>query len=54
MENIRDIDKNKFKLIQLDEKIHDTKFETKAIGYFGDALRRFSRNKSSVVAFIIL
>ena len=54
MENIRDIDKSKFKLIQLDEKIHDTKFETKAIGYFGDALRRFSRNKSSVVAFIIL
>ena len=54
MENINNIDKTKFEFVQLDEKIHDTKFETKAIGYFGDALRRFSRNKSSVVAFIIL
>ncbi|MDD3999425.1 MAG: ABC transporter permease [Bacilli bacterium] len=43
-----------FEFTQLDEKIFDKKFETQAVGYFGDALRRFSRNKSSVIAFIIL
>lgn len=43
-----------FQFIQMDEKIHDKKFETKAVGYLGDAIRRFSRNKTSVVAFVIL
>jgi len=43
-----------FEFTQLDERIFDKKFETKAIGYFGDAIRRFVRNKSSVVAFAIL
>jgi oligopeptide transport system permease protein len=43
-----------FEFTQLDEKIFDKKFETKAVGYFGDALRRFVKNKSSVIAFIIL
>lgn len=54
MENLKHIDRSRFEFVQMDESIHDTKFETKAIGYFGDALRRFSRNKSSVVAFFIL
>lgn len=48
------IDQSRFEFVQMDESIHDTKFETKAIGYFGDALRRFSRNTSSVIAFFIL
>ncbi len=46
--------KDSFEFVQMNEKIFDKKFDTKAIGYFGDALRRFAKNKSSVVAFIIL
>ena len=34
--------------------IHDQKFETKAVGYFGDAWNRFKKNKSSVVAGIVI
>jgi len=30
--------------------LHDEKFDTKAVGYFGDAWNRFKKNKSSVVA----
>lgn len=52
-ENMK-IDKKDFEFVQMNEKIFDKKFETKAIGYFGDALRRFSKNKSSIVAFVIL
>src|SRR5690554_1239448 len=54
MEDFKNISKDKFEFVQMDEKIFDKKFETKAVGYFGDALRRFSRNKSSVMGFIIL
>lgn len=43
-----------FEFVQLDERIHDTKFETKPVGYFRDAIRRFRKNKSSVVAFCLL
>lgn len=43
-----------FKLIQVDEKIHDQKFETKPTTFFKDCLRRFVKNKSSVVATFIL
>ena len=49
------IPKEKFKLVNHGERISDKKFETKAIGYFGDAMNRFKKNKSSVIAaFIIL
>lgn len=48
------LQKEDFEFIQMNEKIFDKKFETKAVGYFGDALRRFRRNKTSVVAFVIL
>jgi len=34
--------------------LHDTKFDTKAIGYFGDAWNRFKKNKSSVVAACVI
>ncbi|HOA79307.1 MAG TPA: ABC transporter permease [Bacilli bacterium] len=54
MKDCKHIDTNKFEFIQMDTKIFDKKFETKAIGYFGDALRRFVRNKSSVMGFVIL
>lgn len=43
-----------FKLVQVDAKIHDLKFETKPTTFFKDAMRRFAKNKSSVVGAIIL
>ena len=43
-----------FEFTQINTEIHDAKFKTKAVGYFGDAFRRFCKNKSSVVAFFIL
>ena len=48
------LSKEDFQFVQMNEKIFDKKFETKAVGYFGDALRRFCKNKSSLVAFILL
>ena len=48
------IPQEKFRLVQMDERIHDKKLETKARGYFADAMLRFSKNKSSVVAAWIL
>lgn len=37
------------------ERLHDAKFETKARGYFADALLRFKKNRASVIgAWIIL
>lgn len=46
---------DKFKLVQADAVIKDVKFDTKPVGFFKDALNRFRKNKSSVVAaFIIL
>ena len=35
-------------------KIHDEKFKTKPTTYFKDALKRFVKNKSSVVGAIII
>ena len=43
-----------FQFVQINEKIFDKKFETKAVGYFKDALRRFAKNKTSLVAFFVL
>ena len=45
---------NKFAFAHKDERLHDTKFETRPISYFEDCLRRFLQNKASVVAFIII
>lgn len=53
-ENKRVLNKEDFEFVQMNEKIFDKKFETKAVGYFGDAFKRFCKNKSSLVAFIIL
>lgn len=43
-----------FQFSQLHKSIHDEKFETKPIGYFKDAFMRFRKNKSSVVAAVII
>ena len=46
--------KDLFQFTRLDERIFDTQFETKPIGYFRDALSRFRKNQASVFAFFIL
>ncbi len=43
-----------FVLTQADKKIHDTKLDTKPTTFVRDALRRFAKNKSSVVAAILI
>ena len=51
----KEIPKEKFEFAQLDSNMHDEKLKTVARGYFADAMIRFKKNKSSVVAaFIIL
>ena len=52
--NIPNVPKDKFKLVGVDSKIHDVKFDTKPIGFFKDAMMRFAKNKSSIVAAIII
>ena len=51
---IPEIPAEKFAFVGLDAKIHDQKFETKQVSFFRDALHRFCKNKSSVVAAIII
>jgi ABC-type dipeptide/oligopeptide/nickel transport system permease subunit len=48
------IDSSKFVFVQRDEKIFDKKFDTKPVGYLRDALTRFGKNKTNVVATTIL
>ena len=48
------VDTSKLTLVQLDETIHDQKFEGKPVGFLKDAAIRFCRNKSSLVAFVII
>ena len=48
------ISKDDFKLVQADTTIHDQKFETKPTTFLKDCLKRFRKNKSSVVAAVIL
>lgn len=52
--NLNDIPADKFKFVQQDTKLHDQKFETAPVGYFRDAFRRFSKNKSSVFGVIVI
>lgn len=44
----------RFRFVQENKKISDTKMETKRIGFFADAMYRFSRNKGSIIAAAIL
>ena len=48
------IPQEKFEFKQLDTNLHDKKLETKARGYFADAMIRFKKNKSSVIAAWII
>ncbi len=52
--NTMTIDKSKFVFTQMDTSLRDTKLETKSRSYFADAMLRFRKNKSSVVAAYII
>ena len=52
--NIPKINPDKFRFVAENERLHDQKLETKKIGYLRDAFNRFCKNKSSVVAAIII
>ena len=45
---------DKFRFVDDTSRFHDQKLETKQISYFRDAFNRFCKNKSSVVAAIII
>ena len=48
------IPQEKFVFVQKDATLKDQKLETKSRGYFADAMVRFKKNESSVVAAYIL
>lgn len=50
-ENVSDDD---FKFVQQDKSIHDVKFNTKPTTFMKDAMKRFTKNRSSVVGGVIL
>ena len=43
-----------FKFVQQDKSIHDVKFNTKPTTFMKDAMKRFTKNRSSVVGGVIL
>lgn len=45
---------DKFVLVQKNEQIHDAEFKTKPIGFFMDVMLRFTKNKASVCAAVII
>ena len=53
-QNVQNLDPSMFEFVQKEKVITDTKMSTKRIGYFKDALIRFTHNKASVVAFAII
>ncbi len=48
------ISSEKFVFHKTEGNIHDNKLETKPISYFKDALHRFTRNKASILATVII
>ena len=44
----------KFAFVQENERLHDKELQTKARSFFADAMIRFGKNKSSVIAAWIL
>ena len=53
-ENKRTFKASDFELAQENKKIYDAKFETKPTTFLKDSLKRFAKNKSSIVASFIL
>ncbi len=54
MNNFPDFPDEKFRFVKQGETIQDAVFQTKQVGYFRDAMRRFKKNKSSVAAAVII
>ena len=52
--NFEHISPDKFQFVQLDAQLRDKKLETKSRSFFQDAMLRFAKNKSSVIAAWIL
>lgn len=52
--DLDNIPKEKFKFANNDKDLHDKAFETKPMSFFHDSWNRFSKNKSSIVAGIII
>lgn len=52
--NFEHISQDQFRFVQMDGNLRDKRLETKARSFFQDAMSRFSKNKSSVVAAWIL
>ena len=48
--NLNNIPAEKFRFAEKTDFSHEKKLQTKPVGYFQDALRRFSKNKGAVVA----
>ena len=48
------ISSEKFVFHTTEGKLHDKKLETKPVTYFQDAMKRFAKNKASIVAFIVI
>ena len=53
-EMYKNIPQEQFAFAEGHDLKHDQKFETKPVGYFRDAMRRFAKNKGSVVAACII
>lgn len=52
--DINAIPAEKFAFVNKGERLADQKLDTKPVGYFKDAWRRFAKNKGSVAAMIII
>ena len=48
------IAKEKFDLANENKVLHDKELVTKPVGYFKDAMYRFSRNKGSIVGAVVV
>ena len=48
------IPEEEFQFAHKEESIHDTKFETRPVGWLEDSVKRFAKNKASVVAAVII
>ncbi len=52
--SFNNIPKEKFRFANKSDWSHDKKLDTKPVGYFHDAFRRFCKNKGAIVAAIII
>ncbi len=52
--NMKAIPPEKFTFVNMNERLTDTKFDDKPIGYMKDAWIRFRKNKASVIAAVII